>query len=86
MIIDIGSRYLRVGYSGDERPSVVICSSVGVLPDERLLFGDLAVACARDGLEVKPTVSCSESKQAGLCTLTRQSWSGGCWSGCWTMG
>lgn len=62
LIIDVGAKYIRVGYSGDERPTVVMPSHVGILRDERPVFGDLALTCPRPGMEIKPIISDTEGK------------------------
>ena len=56
----MGSQHLRVGYSGDERPTIVLPSQVGVLPDGGLLYGDLSLAHPREGMEIKALCSASE--------------------------
>lgn len=61
IIIDIGAKYIRAGYSGDERPLIVMPSHVGVRPnDGGFVFGDVALSYPLAGMEVRPTMSASE--------------------------
>ena len=53
IIIDLGNRYLRMGYSGDDRPSLVVPSAVGITQQGTLLFGDLDLYHPRDGMEIR---------------------------------
>lgn len=46
-----------MGYSGDDRPSLVMSSHVGVQLTGELVFGDLALSRPRAGLEIKPVMS-----------------------------
>ncbi|PJF17329.1 hypothetical protein PSACC_02825 [Paramicrosporidium saccamoebae] len=60
IVVDLGTRQLRVGYSGDERPSVVIPSQVGTVTDGQYFFGDLALSFPRASMEIKPVISGTE--------------------------
>ena len=60
LIIDVGSRYLRIGYSGDERPSLVMSSHVGVGADGRRYFGDLALYGPVREMEIRPVMGATE--------------------------
>ena len=60
LIIDVGSRYLRIGYSGDERPSLVTSSHVGVGADGKQYFGDLALYGPVREMEIRPVMGATE--------------------------
>lgn len=44
VIIDLGAKYLRMGYSGEDRPTVLIPSYVGLTGDGKKLFGEVSLA------------------------------------------
>lgn len=46
-----------MGYSGDDRPSLVMGSHVGLQSMGGFVFGDLALSRPRPGLEIKPVMS-----------------------------
>lgn len=60
LVVDIGSRYLRVGYSGDERPSLVMPSMVGVESSGKHHLGDLALYNPVGGMEIRPVLNATE--------------------------
>lgn len=66
MVIDVGTKYLRMGFSGDDRPSLVMSSCVGSLPTGELVFGELALSHPRTGLEITPTMGATRVLDAKL--------------------
>lgn len=61
IIIDVGSRYIRAGYSGEDKPTVVMTSHVGILPNDRRLYGDLALLTPQENMEIIPILSSTGS-------------------------
>lgn len=49
LVIDLGARHVRAGYSGDERPAAVVPSFAAVRPGAAPGFGDLALGQWRAG-------------------------------------
>lgn len=80
LVIDIGSKYLRIGYSGNDRPSIVVPSWVGVSPAASktdgdspsspiqpiLYFDDLSLYAPRAGMEIKPVISNNDGTENHL--------------------
>lgn len=67
-MIDIGTKYLRVGYSGNDRPSVVVPTVVGTVAKEgsqemAYFFDDLALYVPRPHMKISPVASYNDSIQ-----------------------
>lgn len=76
LVIDFGARYLRVGYSGDDRPTLVLPSAFGIVPvangsgdgsaDSAYFFGEMDLAVPRRDMQVRYIFANNEGTLASL--------------------
>jgi len=61
LVLDLGTYTVRLGYSGDDTPCVVVPSSYGECADGRRYFGEGVLAVPRSGMDVRPLFSQNEN-------------------------
>lgn len=54
MVLDVGTHTIRLGYSGDDTPSVIVPSSYSLGKDGQMKFGEFGLGFPREGSEILP--------------------------------
>lgn len=73
-MLDIGTHTVRLGYSGDDTPSVLVPSCYGIGPDGRRWYGEAGLGVPRNGMEIRPLfryTECLEMDKEGLVGLLK---------------